>query len=909
MAGMSEAPAPTFDRADEENLTRDEARARSAAVAVSSYEVHVDLSAAAADDAATYPVETRIELTFRPADAHEIFLDYIGDSVESLQINGEPRDPQSHAGRARILLTGLREGPNTVLIRSHSRYSRSGEGMHRFVDPSDGQVYLYTQYEPADCRRVFPVFEQPDIKARFRFTITGPVIWQLRSNGAEVSREAAEGQAEGLEGVGLVRVSFAETEPMSSYITTLLAGPYHLVEDQWRGAAPGTEPFTIGLGLLCRASLAEHLDSDELFRITKQGLDFFHAEFAYPYPWGETAGAGRKYDQVFVPEYNLGAMENPGLVTFTEAYVFDSAATEAQHEARANTLLHEMAHMWFGDLVTMGWWDDLWLKESFADYMGAHAVDTATDFTTGWVSFANSRKGWAYVQDQLPTTHPIVADITDLEAADQNFDGITYAKGASVLKQLAAYAGQDAFRTAAQRYFVRHAFGNASLQDFLAVLQEVTGRDMQAWAKAWLQTAGIPVLATQIDDASTAAVRQTGTDPTTGDAVARPHVTRVGLFTLDGTGTLSRAQSVPAELSPDAPQGLTEVPGLNLPQAEAPRLILPNDEDLTYAKLSLDPESVAAALTYPVGDPLARATVWAALWSMVRDAELPAARFVEAATTLGLQIPEVSVAATVLRQADAAAERFTPAAQRPELEALLLSRLAEFIAQSEGGDRQRAAARTLAAVSRRHSGQLDLIADLLDGSAADHGISGLDVDEELRWAFLQALAAHGRAQARELDAELDSRTTARGRIAHRLAMAARPDRSVKQEAFEQALAGTDAHGTELSNDHLSATVAGFTADPQGLTATYAEDYFAALTRVWEQMTQGQATRVVRGLFPGAQQLGQAQRPEDHPVAVQVRNWLAEHPEAPAALRRIIVEEQDHLMRTLRAQAAASGSVG
>ncbi|MBB3667006.1 aminopeptidase N [Garicola koreensis] len=894
----------------EENLTREEARARSAAISVSHYQVHADLSDAAGENAATYPVETRIDLTYTPTHddaglSDYIFLDYIGASVESLSINGEPRPIDTHVGGARILLSGLSEGQNVVEIRSHSRFSRSGEGMHRFVDPSDGQVYLYTQYEPADCRRVFPVFEQPDIKARFRFAVTGPVTWQLRSNSPEVSRQTVSGHAAGLEGVGLVKVSFAETEPMSTYITTLLAGPYHLVSDQWRGSVPGGEPFSIDLALLCRRSLAEHLDAEELFTVTKQGLDFFHAEFAYPYPWGAGAHGRQKYDQVFVPEYNLGAMENPGLVTFTEAYVFDTAATQAQHETRANTILHEMAHMWFGDLVTMGWWDDLWLKESFADYMGAYGVDSATEFTTGWISFANSRKGWAYVQDQLPTTHPIVADITDLEAADQNFDGITYAKGAAVLKQLAAYAGQDSFRTAAQRYFARHAFGNATLQDFLSELEATTGKDMHTWAQAWLQTAGIPVLAAEIDDAGTLSVRQSGTDPTTGDPVARPHVTRVGLFTLDGTGALTRTASVPVEIPPDAPDGLTEVPGINLPQEEVPRLILPNDEDLTYAKLSLDPASVAAALSCPVGDPLARATVWAALWSMVRDAELTAARFVNAVTTLGLQIPEVSVASTLLRQADAATDRFAPASQRAELEAQLTSRLAEFIAAAEGSDVQRAAARTLASVSRRSPEQLDLIADLLDGNAADNGISGLDVDEELRWAFLQALAAHGRADAQMLDAELNSRTTARSRIAHRLALAARPDRKVKQAAFDQALTGTDAEGVELSNDHLSATVAGFCADPQGLTADFAEAYFESLTGVWEKMTQGQATRVIRGLFPGSQSLSPGQQPQKHPVAVLTRDWLAEHTAAPAALRRILVEEQDHLLRALSAQAGAA----
>ncbi|WP_022872454.1 aminopeptidase N [Nesterenkonia alba] len=887
----------------ETNLTREDAARRAAAITVSSYAVDVDLSRAAAEGATTYPVHTRVELSFdAAAGAGSVpFLDYIGVSVETLIINGEELNPAEHVTTGRIALPGLVEGQNTVEVSSTSKYSRSGEGLHRFTDPQDGAVYLYTQYEPADCRRVFPVFDQPDLKARFRFSITGPETWQLRSNGREVAREEVPGQAEGLDGVGLVRVRFAETEVLSSYITALLAGPYVTVTDTWTGGVPGEEAFDVDLTLLCRAALAEHLDAEEIFTVTKQGLDFFHHEFAYPYPWGRSGGANGKYDQVFVPEYNLGAMENPGLVTFTESYIFDTAATEAQHQNRANTILHEMAHMWFGDLVTMGWWDDLWLKESFADYMGTLAVDEATDFTTAWTSFANSRKGWAYVQDQLPTTHPIVADIPDLEAADQNFDGITYAKGASVLKQLAAYAGKDAFREASRRYFARHAFGNASLTDFLGVLEEVTGRDMHSWAAAWLQTSGIPVLSVETDG-TRLAIRQSGIDPTTGEEVARPHVIEVGLYVLDGDQLVLHS-SVPAELPADAEGGLTQIDGLWLPDSAEPRLILPNEKDLTYAKLSLDADSVAAALSYPLADPLGRATVWAALWSMVRDGELSARRFVDAVMHLGLQVPEASVVTTLLRQADLAAERYTPAEHRREIQTRFAARLAEFLTEADGGDTQRAVARTLASLSVRHGSQLDLLADLLDGRAEELGIAGLDVDEELRWAFLTALAAHGRVTADQLDTALQQQTTTRAKIAHRRASAALPDARRKEQLLQQALTGTDDDGAELSNDHLSALIAGYTDDPTGLTSGYETRYFSALTQVWEAMTQGQATRVVRGLFPAVQDLSPGQDPADHPVVEMTAHWLDENP-GPRALRRIILEEQDHLLRALRAQQTA-----
>ncbi|WP_218220069.1 aminopeptidase N [Nesterenkonia sp. Act20] len=901
-----------FPRADEENLTREEAAQRSALLTVQDYEVEVDLRAAGAADAVTYPVHTKIHFEAAEPGA-STYLDHLGDSVESVVLNGVALETSAHVGPARILLPELR-ATNVVEIFSTARYSRSGEGLHRFVDPADDQVYLYTQYEPADSRRVFPVFEQPDLKARFGFSIIGPQDWQLRSNGAEISREVLD---DGAAAQPSVRVTFEKTPRMSSYITAVLAGPYHRVEGHYSlqkhagdtTGMPDGDPLEIELGVLCRASLAQHFDAEALLELTRRGLDFFHQEFGYAYPWG-------KYDQVFVPEYNLGAMENPGLVTFTEKYVFDTAATDAQYETRANTLMHEMAHMWFGDLVTMHWWDDLWLKESFADYMGSLAVDEATDWTTSWISFANGRKAWAYVQDQLPTTHPIVADIGDLEAADQNFDGITYAKGASVLKQLAAYAGRQSFREAAQRYFARHAFGNATLADFLAVLEEVTGANMDSWAQAWLQTAGVPVLSAEIDDSrgdlagGAVVIRQQGTDPASGEPVARPHRIRVGVHVLDAaTGTLKLHAAQDVFLDPAAPGGLTEVPGLSVP-GDQPRLLLPNEDDLTYAKISLDAESLAAVLSYPVADPLARATVWAALWSMVRDGELGSRRFLQAVQTMGLGIDEIVVVQGLLRQSLTALERFTPPAQRPALQQELAARLAGELTRTIG-DHQRAIARSLAVLSRREGSQLDLLEALLDGSGEDYGISGLRIDEELRWAFLQALTAHGRVDIGQIDAELAAKTTARARIAHRLAAAARPDRRVKADAFEQALRGTDGDGRELSNDHLTATVEGFgiAADPAtaSLVAGATEAYFESLLRVWEQMSQGQATRVISGLYPGAQDLEDGQVPEEHPLVLRTTAWLQENSEAPAALRRLLIEEQDHLLRGLRAQAAAQTS--
>ena len=519
--------------APNENLRRDEAALRAADITWHFAEVQLDLSNAVDPAATSYQSVTT--LNFDTASG-ETFVDFIHESVQEVLVNGNPIDLDDAVLDARIYLSGLRtDAPNTVKITGQAIYSRSGEGLHRFVDPQDGETYLYTQFEPSEARRVFACFEQPDLKTSYRFTLTGPSAWHLASNQPIVDEVFHEN--------GTKTVACSPTPKISSYITAVLAGPYHVVRDEHVQQLADGEELVIEMAATCRASLAEHFDGEEILQLTSRGLAYFHELFDYPYPWG-------KYDSAFVPEYNLGAMENPGLVTFTERYVFTSHATEGQHEQRANTIMHEMAHMWFGDLVTMKWWDDLWLKESFADYIGTLANDAATDFTTAWTTFAARRKAWAYVADQMPTTHPIVADIPDLLAADQNFDGITYAKGASVLKQLAAFVGADAFRDAARSYFRTHAYGNTSLDDFLQALESASGRDMGQWADAWLKTSGVPKLRVDyaVDEAglvTEATLVQFGTDPISGEPIRRPHVLTVGAYALaEGALTRSAVQSV-----------------------------------------------------------------------------------------------------------------------------------------------------------------------------------------------------------------------------------------------------------------------------------------------------------------------------------------------------------------------------
>ena len=869
-----------------ENLQRREAAERSTLISTTSYDVSLDVRQAA--DPAVPGYTSRSVITFTAEPGASTFLDFIGSDVHSVFLNGKGLPVEDVVEGARIRLDNLR-AENQVTVTGTALYSRSGEGMHRFVDPADGQCYLYTQYEPADARRVFANFEQPDLKATFTFHVMAPAHWQVASNGTEVQRTLLTSDP------ATACWDFAPTLPMSTYITTVLAGPYFKAEDRWQATLDDGTHLDVPLALYCRASMAASFDTEELFTLTKKGLDFFNRLFDFPYPWG-------KYDQAFVPEYNLGAMENPGLVTFTESYVFTSRATDAQYQGRANTLLHEMAHMWFGDLVTMQWWDDLWLKESFADYMGTLGVDQATGWDTAWVNFANKRKAWAYVQDQLPTTHPIVADIPDLEAAKQNFDGITYAKGASVLKQLVAYVGFDAFIAGSRKYFRKHAYGNTSLADLLAALDAASGRELTGWARQWLQTSGISTLSldtgsgsTEADDAGVLgrpAIVQEATDPVTGRDELRPHRLRVGSYGFDADGALVRTGSIETDVA----GAWTELP--QLAGQPRPALLLVNDDDLTYAKVRLDPVSEATVRSSldRIKDPMARALCWTSLWNSARDGESPASLYVDAVTAFAPAETGIGVLLNILDNAATAVERYTAAGTRGSVRASFLAAAAAQLDEAApGSDQQLAWARTVAALSRHDDALLPRLRRLLDGTSA---VEGLAVDAELRWHFWHALAAHGQATAGELDAELARDTTASGRAGHATAMASRPDPAVKAAAWDAAV-----QGTELSNQLLTATISGFTTAPPALLEPYVEPYFDCLRTLWDTRSIEIASRIVRGLYPAAQDLVPGVRPGDHPVVLRTDDWLAANADAPHALRRIIIEQRSHLLRALTAQAA------
>ncbi|MFD9071162.1 aminopeptidase N [Streptomyces lasiicapitis] len=859
-----------------ENLSRDEAQERAALLSVEGYEVFLDLRSAVGDsdggEGTPRTFRSVTTLRFRCAEPGATsFADLIAPSVTAVSLNGKDLDPSEVFDGARIALEDLRE-ENELVVDAQCAYSRTGEGMHRFVDPEDGEVYLYTQYEPADSRRVFANFEQPDLKAPFRFSAQAPEGWTVWSNGVG---ELADGVWQ-----------FAETKPISTYITAVVAGPYHYVTDSYERVFEDGTRLEIPLGAMCRKGLAKHFDADDVFLVTKQGLDFFHDNFDYPYPFG-------KYDQAFVPEYNLGAMENPGCVTFREEFIFRGKVTQASYERRANVILHEMAHMWFGDLVTMQWWDDLWLKESFADFMGSFSMVEATRFTSGWITFANNRKAWAYRADQLPSTHPVTADIRDLEDAKLNFDGITYAKGASVLKQLVAYAGRDAFLEGARRYFKRHAYGNTRLGDLLSVLEETSGRDMTAWSRAWLQTAGVNSLTPQVTlnaegSVTELAVVQEAAASAASEHAApprgelRPHRVAVGLYRREAGELVRYAR---AEVDVEGPRTtVAELAG-----AEAPELVLVNDDDLTYCKIRFDETSLATLRDHlgDITDPLARALCWSALWSLTRDALMPARDFIDLVLRFAGKESDIGVLQMLHAWASSARTHYAAPDWREEGgTALAQGALRELRLADPGSQHQLTWARFFASVASS-AADLQLLQGLLDGTAK---IDGLDVDQELRWAFLGTLAVHGTADEQALAAELTRDDTASGKRHQVRCLAARPSAAVKAQAWASVV-----ESDALSNALVEATIAGFQQPSQReLTAEYAAKYFAVIEQVWAERSIQIGMDVVRGLFPHLQD---GQETLDAADA-----WLGAHEQAPPALRRLVLEARDDLARSLRAQA-------
>jgi aminopeptidase N len=860
------------------NLTREEAQQRAKLLTVDSYEVDLDLTGAqgggtsrsseAESGGGTYRSVTTVRFDVAEAGA-ESFIDLVAPAVHEVTLNGDPLDVAEVFADSRIALRGLEAGRNELRVVADCAYTNTGEGLHRFVDPVDEQAYLYTQFEVPDARRVFASFEQPDLKATFQFTVKAPAGWTVVSNSPT---------PEPTDGVWV----FAPTPRISTYITALIAGPYTSVHSVYEKNGQ-----SVPLGIYCRPSLAEFLDSDAIFEVTRQGFEWFQEKFDYAYPF-------EKYDQLFVPEFNAGAMENAGAVTIRDQYVFRSKVTDAAYEMRAETILHELAHMWFGDLVTMEWWNDLWLNESFATYtsIACQAYAPESRWRHSWTTFANSMKTWAYRQDQLPSTHPIMAEIRDLDDVLVNFDGITYAKGASVLKQLVAYVGMDEFFKGVQTYFKRHAFGNTRLSDLLGALEETSGRDLKNWSGKWLETAGINILRPEIETdrsgvVTSFAIRQEAPAlpaGAKGEPVLRPHRIAVGLYDLDETsGRLVRDDRI--ELDVDGE--LTAVP--QLIGRHRPDVVLLNDDDLSYAKVRLDERSLAF-VTEHLGDfesSLPRALCWASAWDMTRDAELATRDYLSLVLSGIGKESDIGVVQSLQRQVKLAIEMYAaPAAREALLTRWTDATLAHLRSASPGGDHQLAWARAFAATARTPE-QLDLLEGLLEGT---NTIEGLAVDTDLRWAFVERLAAVGRFDEAEIAGEYERDRTAAGERHAATARAARPTPEAKAEAWASVV-----ESDKLPNAVQEAVIGGFVqTDQRELLAPYTERFFEVVKDIWDSRSHEMAQQIAVGFYPSIQVTEE--------TLLRTDTWLAEA-EPGAALRRLVSESRAGVERALKAQAA------
>jgi aminopeptidase N len=838
------------------NLTQTEAKDRSNLLRVESYMVELDLTVGPEIFLSRTTVRFSSNNPGTPT-----FIDVVGRRITTASLNGSPLDVSKYDGQS-IHLPFLQPA-NELFLELEAIYSKSGEGLHRFVDPADGEVYLYSQFEVADASRVFPCFDQPDLKANFTFTAIVPSHWEVISNKPVDTISEIDADT--------MRWNFPPTQSLSPYFVAFVAGPYHRAEDSYVGTK------TVPLGIYCRKSLAESLDADEIFKVTKQGFAFYEKEFGLAYPFD-------KYDQVAVAEFNAGAMENAGCIVLAEDYfVFRSKVTEKSYNYRANVILHEMAHMWFGDLVTMTWWDDLWLNESFAEWASYFTLEKATRYTNSWTVFNSERKNWAYRQDQLSSTHPIVVKMEDLETAKGSFDGITYAKGASVLQQLVTFVGIENFFTGLRTYFSKYAWKNTTLDDLLFELEASSGRDLKAWAATWLQTAGVNTLRPElviVDGAYTSiSIRQEVPLMPKGSTELRPHRMAIGLYDLVDSALVRR---ISTEL--DVQGSLTEV--LELADERVADLVLLNDRDLAYGKIRFDARSLNTLKGHlgEIQDPLSRALCWAAMWDMLRDGELSASEYVPLVVKALSGESDISVIITTTSQLETAVELYAADSHRQLLRESIANGIQALLANAElGSDLQLQYARSFATAAATGL-QIAYIRELLDGVLA-----GLIVDTDLRWHFIGCLAEQGLITDSEIAAELQRDKTANGMRYAAFATASFPNIVAKTEAFNSAVSG------HLSNHLQLSAIRGFQRPlHRDLISGFVERYFEIVLDIWNSETYEIAENVATGLYPI---YVTSQKTLD-----ATDDWITGIGNgAPNGLRRVMAENRDSLARALKAK--------
>jgi aminopeptidase N len=833
------------------SLTRAEAIARAAAITVTGYEIDLDLTGTGDT------FRSRTSLRFDAVPGATTFAELEPAELVSATLNGVPL-PAATLADTRLTLSGLAAG-NELVVEAVMAYSNTGEGLHLFTDPADGRRYLYAHMFLDGARRIFPCFDQPDLKATFTLSVTAPADWLVAANGEPLA--AAE----------TGRWRFAPTKPVSTYLVALIAGPYHARTDEHDG---------IPLAVYSRHALAEHLDAEapEIFAITRQCLDRYHEIFRVRYPFGH-------YQQAFVPEFNFGAMENPGLVVFREEFVYRSAVTDGEREFRARVIAHEMAHQWFGDLVTMAWWDDLWLNESFAEYLGTRITAEATRFTESWTTFAMHRKAWGLRADQRPSTHPVApTDVTDTALALLNFDGISYAKGAAVLRQLVAWVGDEAFLAGLNEHFAAHAYGNATLADLLGAVSKASGRDLSAWAEVWLRRAQVNTLRAEAPrdaDGRYQAVTVVQTAPESHPTL-RPHRVGVGLYDQRSDGTVTRRKLIQVDLDPDVDGGRTPLP--ELAGEPAADLLLVNDGDLTYAKVRLDDASAGAVpLILPrLTDSLARALVWGAVLDAVEDGERPVAELVTLVLAALPAEREVVLVEDVLRMTRALVDRYPAPETRPAALELLAQASDRVLAGAAPGD-----SRQLAGLRSFVGATVDTarLRGWLDGAGVPEGIT---VDDDLRWLILYRLVMLGASGPEEIEAALAADRSAAGEQHAARCRAALPDPAAKARAWELIV-----HDESASNRLVEATAQGFWQPEQlDLVTPFVPRYFADIAGMLRRRTGMSGERVAVAAYPRLV------------VTLQTRQLAAEllaTPELSSILRRVVTDGDDDVRRALLAR--------
>ena len=842
------------------NITRNEAIERASLVSDPIYRVSLEL------DGKGDSFSCFASIDFKSKENSNTWIDLVSPLVESIWLNGEELNVTEVFDGTRIKLSNLKID-NQLKIKAQCSYMNTGEGLHRHIDPVDKEVYIYTQFEVPDCRRVFPVFEQPDIKGVLNLTVKTPSKWTVISNTKTPEPKPIENN--------FSIWNFDQTPKMSSYLYAICAGPYAKKTDIYEGKF-GSYP----LAIFVRPSLSQYLDHEEIFEVTKQGFKWFEDKFQIGYPF-------KKYDQVFVPEFNAGAMENVGCVTFRDEYIFRSRTTRTAYESRANTILHELAHMWFGDLVTMKWWNDLWLNESFAEWAAHWASTGATQYNEAWTLFHVQRKAWAYRQDQLPSTHPIAANMPDLDSVYENFDGITYAKGASALRQLVAWVGEENFLKGLKNYFEKHAWKNTELKDLLSELSISSGRELDSWSKIWLESSGATLLRPEIDvDANNLITKlvinqEPPSAPPGLDPVLRPHRLALGVYEKQGE-KLIRTRRIEVDVVGEKTV-IKELEGIKRPD-----LLLINDDDLTYAKIRLDSHSLNTATKEiaSIESSLSRALIWGAVWDMVRDAEVGTGKYLDLVLAGIEKETDIGLVQQVLMQCRSAIDVFADRKNRKNYNIKLATGLEKLISiANPGSDRQLALVRTFSAVATTEE-QITKVAQILDGNQK---IEGLVVDTDLRWALLRRLVVVGKRGEKEIEEELRKDDTVMGREHAAGAKAAMPSLEAKQKAWDQVI-----NNENLTNSELHSILAGISyMDHEEVLKNFVDKYFDSVSSLWNARTHEIGQSLVTGLFPSTN--------INIDVVKKCDEFLEKNKDLAAGARRIVIEQRDSLARALKAQ--------